>query len=115
MSKDVYEQMVDACLMTGIPLISMDTAARLMAIIHTYGNNEALVYSPNLRADVRYTQQKYGIDGGQTPNMDFVRLFQQYARELEKYEEKENSDEENPKPKWVMEFVYKRYGIKNIN
>lgn len=107
--------MVDTCLLTGIPLVSMDTGARLMAIIHTYGNNESLVYNPKLRADVRYIQKKYGIDGGRAPDMDFVRLFQQYARELESYEEKENSDDENPKPKWVMEFVFKRYDIKILN
>lgn len=40
-----YQQWNEACLQADIPAISTDTAARLMAVLHEYGNNEGFTYN----------------------------------------------------------------------
>lgn len=55
--KDMWDE---ACLSTGIPAISIDTSARILAVVYVHGNNEAFVCNKTFLADVRYIQKRFG-------------------------------------------------------
>lgn len=54
-------------------------AARLMAIVQVFGNNEAFTLSPKFTADREYIQQLYGIGGGCVPDEDFAENLRYYV------------------------------------
>ena len=99
-----YMGMLNDALAVGMPIISTDTAARLMAITYVYGGgNEALVLSPKFQCDCKYIQKKFGIQGGEVPDAKFATFLQTYVKELE-----------NSKvcPQWVHDLMKRRYNIK---
>ena len=99
-----YMGMLNDALAVGLPIISTDTAARLMAITYVYGDgNETLVLSPKFQCDCKYIQKKFGIQGGEVPDADFASTLRSYVKELE------NSKE---CPQWVNDLMNKRYNIK---
>ena len=99
-----YMGMLDDALTVGLPIISTDTAARLMAITYVYGGgNETLVLSPKFQCDCKYIQKKFGIQGSEVPDAKFATFLQTYVKELE------NSKE---CPQWVHDLMKKRYNIK---
>ena len=99
-----YMGMLNDALTVGLPIISTDTAARLMAITYVYGGgNETLVLSPKFQCDCKYIQKKFGIQGSEVPDAKFATFLQTYVKELE------NSKE---CPQWVNDLMNKRYNIK---
>ena len=101
-----YMGILNDALTVGLPIISTDTAARLMAITYVYGGgNEALVLSPKFQCDCKYIQKKFGIQGGEVPDAKFATFLQTYVKELE-----------NSKvcPQWVHDIMKRRYNIKLI-
>ena len=99
-----YMGMLNDALTVGLPIISTDTAARLMAITYVYGGgNETLVLSPKFQCDCKYIQKRFGIQGGEVPDAKFATFLQTYVKELE------NSKE---CPQWVNDLMNKRYNIK---
>lgn len=99
-----YIGMLNDALAVGLPIISTDTAARLMAITYVYGGgNEALVLSPKFQCDCKYIQNRFGIQGGEIPDAEFASTLRSYVNELE------NSKE---CPQWVNELMNERYNIK---
>ena len=99
-----YMGMLNDALSVGLPIISTDTAARLMAITYVYGGgNETLVLSPKFQCDCKYIQKRFGIQGGEVPDAKFATFLQTYVKELE------NSKE---CPQWVNDLMNKRYNIK---
>ena len=99
-----YMGMLNDALAVGLPIISTDTAARLMAITYVYGGgNGTLVLSPKFQCDCKYIQKKFGIQGGEVPDADFASTLRSYVNELE------NSKE---CPQWVNDLMNKRYNIK---
>lgn len=101
-----YMGMLNDALTVGLPIISTDTAARLMAITYVYGGgNETLALSPKFQCDRKYIQKKFGIQGGEVPDAKFATFLQTYVKELE------NSKE---CPQWVHDIMKKRYNIKLI-
>ena len=101
-----YMGMLNDALTVGLPIISTDTAARLMAITYVYGGgNETLALSPKFQCDCKYIQKKFGIQGGEVPDAKFATFLQTYVKELE------NSKE---CPQWVHDIMKKRYNIKLI-
>lgn len=118
MTDDLYTQVLRTALAAGIPIISTDTSARIMAVIHIHGENEAFVFSPKLKADLIYICQRFGIYGTGTPDPDFARLVKQYSDELLQYEHEHKHEEASlgsPKPQWAHDLFKSRYGIKLIN
>ena len=68
-----YMGMLNDALTVGLPIISTDTAARLMAITYVYGGgNETLVLSPKFQCDCKYIQKKFGIQGCEVPDAKFA-------------------------------------------
>ena len=102
--KDMWDE---ACLSTGIPAISIDTSARILAVVYVYGNNEAFVCNKTFLADVRYIQKRFGIYGGETPNADFSVVLRQYIKELEDYEFEHKDDDSKSKSK--NESIFKSH------
>lgn len=99
----------DTYLNAGLDIVPLDTAARVMAILLLYGNNEGFTLSPKFRCECRYIQKKWGISGGERPDPDFAHELQHYINVLEDYAKG------NPKevvPQWAKDLIQKRYGIK---
>ena len=99
---NLRKQWNEACLQTGIPALTLPTCARLMAILMHFGNNEALVLSANFRADCEYIQKRYHIEGGESPDMEFVDAFRPVEKELR--------DLDQP-PEWAVRLMKEMYNI----
>lgn len=104
----LYKQFLQAGLQAGLPMISTDTAAKVLAIIYVHGNNEQIVYSPKLKADIDYIQEKFNIHGGGKPTRKFSALLRSYIDQLETYE---NEKHEKPFPEWAESFFKDKYHI----
>lgn len=99
----------DTCLNAGLDIVPFDTAARVMAILYAWGNNEGFTMSNKFKCERVYIQKKYGLNGGEMPDKDFVIAIKGYIKELEEYAEKHPEDR---CPKWAVELINKRYGFK---
>lgn len=100
--KSLRQQWNEACLQVGLPSLTLNTCAKIMAILMHYGNNEAMVLSPHFRADCEYVQKRYHIQGGKTPDLEFIEEFQPIEKELR--------DLEQP-PGWAKHLMKNMYNI----
>lgn len=103
MTIDDYRRWLESFRQLGLPAISVDTSAKVLAAVHSLGNNEQMVLSPQLRADLEYMQKVFGIDGGETPKPEIIEPLKHYIDEIE------NSD---TVPGWAEKLFKERYGIK---
>lgn len=117
--KNLKELWNNACLKAGIPAITTDTAARIMAVMYVHGNNEAFVYNQSFVADVDYIKKRFCLEGGKIPNGDFRLRLKRYINELEEHEEHEEEKGDalfySHAPEWARCLFEERYGIKIIN
>lgn len=60
-----------------------DKAARLMAIVQVFGNNEGFTLSPKFNIDRRYIQDLYGIEGGRVPDETFTHCLRKWVSRYE--------------------------------
>jgi len=109
-----------ACLAAGIPAITTDTSARLMAVLYVHGNNEQMVFHKGFLADARYIQQRFRLYGTGVPDAEFVSLVQGYIKELETFDATPQEDDNvavfnRHIPEWARDLFNNRYGIKLIN
>ena len=105
---NLYKQWLDACAKADIPGISLDTAARLLAILYVYGGeNEAMTHNQKFLDEVEYAQNRFGIIGGETPQKDFCVVLRGYIKELEQYP----TNNKTKAPEWAIRFLTERYGI----
>lgn len=100
---DDYKRWLHDCMTVGIPAISLDTSARILAVVCVLGNNENMVMSSKCRADLEYIQKRFGIDGGEVPDKEIIAPLKEYISELEKADEV---------PLWAEKIFKERYGIK---
>lgn len=107
-----------ACLHAGIPAISTDTAARIMAVVYVHGNNEAFTFNQNCIADMDYIQKRFGMYGAGVPDSEFARLLKGYIKELEEFIEKNKHLAEergvvfyDAKPQWATDLFKENYNI----
>ena len=49
----------EACLQLGLPSLTIDTSAKIMAVLYQYGNNEAMVFNYHFVADCEYIQKRF--------------------------------------------------------
>lgn len=117
----IYRQWLESCKQMGIPAISTDMAARLMAVLYEYGNNEGLTLSQKFLDDKDYIQDRFGLREMCTPEPQFLELLKGYIKELQEYQiEHKNDpiDRDNPyrplAPDWAPQLLKDRYGIKFI-
>lgn len=105
--------MMESALEAGLPVISRDTAARILAAIYIYGGeNENVVSSKRLRADLSYISEKFGVyNGGRVP-ISMMCSISRYADELDEYTRTHKSDDlYGDRPEWVEELFLRRYGF----
>lgn len=109
----------DAFLAVGIPAISMDTSARILAVVYVHGNNEAFVYNNSFLADIDHIKQRFNIYGTGVPDPDLSELIKSYVRELEDFERTHENDMHSgtalfaPRiPQWAVDLFKERYNIK---
>ena len=95
---------LDACMSAGIPAVTTDTAARVLAVLYVFGGeHEEMTLNVKFTQEVKYIQKRFHIDGGEVPDETFVLTFQHYVKELEK---------QNDPPEWAVNLYRDRYGIK---
>lgn len=106
------EALYATCLSADIPIVSADTAAKILAVVYVHGNNEFMVYCPKFIVDIKYIQSRFQIDGGEVPDPKLICLLQNYIKDLEAYEK------EHPKQRyseWAVKLFKDRYGVDLIN
>lgn len=86
-----------------------DKAARLMAIVQVWGNNENFTLSPKFNVDREYIQEIYGISGGKVPDQVFSTHLRKWVSRYEDVKS-ENSLYFKEAHDWIM----KMYGFKLI-
>ena len=60
---------LEACEQVGIPAITTDTSARIMAIMYVHGGGEEeMVFNQKFVNDVKYIQRRFHIQGGEAPD-----------------------------------------------
>lgn len=107
----------EACLQCGLPAISRDTSARIMAVLHVEsGCTTAVTHSPKLRADLKYIQRRFGIEGGATPDAAFVRSFSHYVHEIEAHQRQSKGHTaltlaEQAWPEWARTLYQDNYNV----
>jgi hypothetical protein len=115
-----YRKWLQTCLAVGIPALSLDTCARLLAIVYVIGGSmEAFTHNGKLKADWEYARKRLKIEGGVIPDADGAELLRKYARELESYYENAPTDKSvspfaKAHPEWVKRFMENRYGITGL-
>lgn len=81
---ETYSKWLDACLQSGIPAISTDKAAKILAMVYVLGgSHSSYTYSTRLRSDLEYIKSKFHIEGSETPDARIIPLIRQYSQELE--------------------------------
>jgi len=75
--------LADTCLAAGLPLLSLDKCAQLLAWVYVHGGgNSDVTMQPNLNRDIYYATQRFNFKSGERPDAEGVKLIQQYVREL---------------------------------
>lgn len=106
---------LEACEQVGIPAITTDTSARIMAIMYVHGGGEEeMVLNQKFVNDVKYIQRRFHIQGGEVPDETFTLTMQHYVRELEQYmaDCKRNNVTDTQIPEWAHKLMRDRYGMK---
>lgn len=104
---NLREQWNDACLSAGIPSLTTDTSARIMAVLLAWGgDNEAFTHNVKLMSDCDYIKQQQNIDGALVVNKEFADKLRLYTKDLEKYEVQDK------KPQWAIDLFKDMYNIK---
>lgn len=118
---NIYQQWMESCQQTDIPAISTDTAARLMAVLYEYGNNEGFTYNKRFRADMEYIQKRFGLHEMGVVEPKFHALLKDYIKELQEYQKVHKNDGYNKQhpyralaPDWAPELLKERYNMKFI-
>lgn len=97
------KQWNDTCKSAGLKPVTIDTAARIMAVVFEV-DREDITHCPKLLADLEYIQEEYGIDGGKIPHFVFQKLFAKYLNEIEA---------NNCEPtEWAKKLMIENYNIK---
>lgn len=77
--KKFYMATLRTAHMAGMEVIPKDKAAKLMAILMHFGNNECLTLSPKFQCDCEYIQEVYHLRGGEVPDdMEFNQALKDY-------------------------------------
>lgn len=106
---------LEACEQVGIPAITTDTSARIMAVMYVHGGGEEeMVLNQKFVNDVKYIQRRFHIQDGEVPDETFTLTMQHYVRKLEQYIEecKRNNITGTQIPEWAHQLMHDRYGMK---
>lgn len=82
--------------------MSVDYAAKTMAILLHFGNHEGYTHSPKFLADSEYIQKRWHIYGGRVADREFTCKLKQYSNTLKDLDKA---------PEWAVRFMKDNYGI----
>ena len=116
MKENLRKQWNDACLSIGIPALTTDTCARIMAVLLVHGNNEAFTHNMHFVADAEYIQKRFHLYGTGIVPAEFAELLRKYEKELEEYNELHKNEAEgcvfsDAKPEWAVKLFKDMYNI----
>lgn len=111
----LYKDWLGAFEAIGTPVVSHDTAARILAVLCVHGNNEAMVMNKKFLAEVEHIQKMYHVEGGETPDAELAKLIRQYVSELEQYRDIHANANSSHAPEWAHKLFKERFGIKLLN
>ena len=112
---EMYQQWADAFASIGYAHISVDTAAKILAVLSVYGgNNEYFTHSPMLMTDVKAAQRMFRINGGEIPDSEGVSLIKHYIDELNADIERHTADQRECGVEWANKLFKGKYKFKNL-
>lgn len=117
MKQNFKQLFYEALYEVGIPAISLETSAKILAVLYVHGNREEFVLNNNFVADIEYIQKKYRVRGGKTPNAVFTEELKKQIKNLMEYEEEHKDDVtgevlfKDKIPSWAIELFKERYDI----
>lgn len=101
------EQMYNAALAMGLPIVSRDVCAIICAMLLMWGNHEMFTHHHRLVCELRYAQRRFHIEGSKSPDADFARLLQGYVSQLELMQQREDRV-----PDHIDRLFQERYGFR---
>lgn len=103
-SAQLQRDWLDACISAGIPAITTDTSAKVLAVLYVFGGeHEEMTLNVKFTQEVKYIQHRFRLIGGETPDVKFVKTVKHYVEEIKK---------QNNPPEWAVKLYKDRYGIK---
>ena len=96
----VTREWMEMCLSAGFPYLTMDTAARVLVVFDLY-NSEDMTFSPRLTIDLVYIRRRFHLEGGESPDPDFVEAVNAIRAPLMK---------QDAAPPWAKALFKERYG-----
>lgn len=109
---NLRQQLYETALAAGLPIVALDTAARILAVVYVHGNNEFMTHNEKFLTEIRYIQERWNIDGSLIPDCHIALLVKRYVQELEEYEE---DNPKTPYAPWAIKLFKERYGVDLIN
>ena len=106
MTENLRKQWNEACLQCGIESISAQKAAKIMAVLMMFGNNEAMVMNRHFTADCEYIQKRFHIGGGEVSDAIFAEYLKEYVADLQE------ADRQGFIPRWAEKLFLEDYEIK---
>ena len=64
--EEFRKALYQTCLKADIPILSRDTAAKILAVVYLQGGDERIVLSPKIKDEIEYIQDRFDIHGGET-------------------------------------------------
>ena len=98
----MYQSALDA----GIPIVSTETCAIICAMLLVWGNTAEFTHNHRLVCELQYAQQRFRIEGSESPDANFARLLQSYVGQLELMQQRENRV-----PDHIDQIFQERYGF----
>lgn len=99
--------MYEAALQTGIPIVSTETCAIILAMLLVWGNSEEFTHNHRLVCELQYAQRRFHIEGGEMPtDKKFLTCLNYYTDLLEL-----NQQREDRVPDHIDQMFKERYGF----
>lgn len=98
-----YAKWLQSCEAIGIPAITTDTCAKILAVTLELGNNEFMVLNQKFQLDIKYICRRFYIEGGESPKPEIIEPLKHYVNLLK---------EAKSLPEWAEKVFRERYGMK---
>ena len=98
--------MYESALQVGLPIVNRETCAIICAMLLVWGNCEQFTHNHRLVCELKYAQQRFHIEGSESPDADFARLLRSYVGQLEIMQQREDRV-----PDHIDAMFQERYGF----
>ena len=98
--------MYESALQVGLPIGNREMCAIICAMLLGGGNCEQFTHNHRLVCELKYAQQRFHIEGSESPDADFARLLQSYVSQLELMQQREDRV-----PDHIDKMFQERYGF----